>query len=276
MKDVLELFNLKRSYWLKYKNIYSQRLNKDKQITKLIQKIFIDSLCQYGYRRITADLKYEYSINISHWKVRRIMRENNIYSNYVIKNKKKAEKRIYKEKPKFSKDLINREFNLSRAENQIWYTDVTYLISKNGKRYLSTIIDENTRKVVDYKISLHNDNGLVMPNIIKAVKSVEEKFMSTEGLILHSDRGSQYTSGEYKIFTDKYGILTSMGETGVSYDNGLMEGWHSQLKKGTIHNNKECKEDINMYVEWVHKWIKWWNLECIKKIDRKEKEKPVW
>ncbi len=84
----------------------------------------------------------------------------------------------------------------------MWDTDVTYLIFKSSRAYLSTIIDLYNRHVVAYKISKHNDNRLVMDTLNEAF--IKEK--DVHGLILHSDQGFQYTSYEYKAICESNGI----------------------------------------------------------------------
>ena len=123
-------------------------------------------------------------------------------------------------------NLLKRNFNTD-SPNKVWDTDVTYLIFKGSRAYLSTIIDLYDRHVVAYKISKHNDNKLVIDTLNEAI--AKEKDVS--GLILHSDQGFQYTSYEYKAICESNGITISMARKGTPIDDSPIESWHALLKK---------------------------------------------
>ena len=157
-------------------------------------------------------------------------------------------------------NIVNRQFNPERR-NQIWCTDITYLIYKGKRRYLSTIIDLYDRQVVSYVISKFNNNKLVMDTVIKAFK--KEKNVS--GLIIHSDQGFQYTSFEYKALCASKGVIISMSRKGTPIDDSPMESWHGILKKETLYNNDITS--LEQYVKLVEDWIKFYNTSRIKKRD---------
>ena len=157
----------------------------------VIKEIFDDSKGTYGYRRIVEGLKIKYGVIMNGKKVLRIMKKYNLMPNYIRKAKKKNKNGRIEDNVK--PDLLKRNFNTDKP-NKVWDTDVTYLIFKEARAYLSTIIDLYDRKVVAYKISKHNDNKLVMDTLNEAIS----KRKDVHGLILHSDQGFQYTSYEYK------------------------------------------------------------------------------
>ncbi len=271
ISDLLEIFSVKRSYWDKYKNKVSYVKNKDYKLVKLIKEIFDNSLKQYGVRRIKKELELKFSLTVNHKKIRRILNEHELLSEYVIKIKsnraKRYDHRNYRtENPRFAKDLINRNFRKSEKPNQIWYTDVTYLISENGKRYMSTFIDDFDKRVVGYHISNMNNTKLVIESLKNSITNSCITKEECKNLIIHSDRGIQYVSNEYKAYLKFLGIKSSMGQTGVTQDNIEIERFHSELKKGTIHNNSYFKFDINSYVDFVkNEWIPWYKKEVQKR-----------
>ena len=114
-----------------------------------------------------------------------------------------------------------------------WDTDVTYLIFKGSRAYLSTIIDLYDRKVVSYKISKRNDNKLVMDTL-------------------------------------NNGITISMARKGTPIDDSPIESWHSLLKKETLYNNNIIS--LENYIELVEEWIEFYNTTRIKgkKVNRKK------
>ncbi|WP_342258476.1 IS3 family transposase [Spiroplasma endosymbiont of Dioctria linearis] len=259
VKDLLIKYNLKKSYWDKYKNI-DETYDRDFDIYQRIKKIFDDNLCQFGYRRIRDYYIKEYNTNISTSKVLRIMRKYSIISNF--QKRANLVKLINKGRTKSDltyKDLIRRDYKSVTEPNKVWYTDVTYLVSNNGKLYVSTIIDGSTREVIDYKISNKNNNEFIIKNLKSAINKTKRKGLFKNGMIIHSDKGSSYKTHEYASVVNKHKMIISMGRTGVCYDNIVIESFHSLLKKGTIHNNKLCKKDISIYKKSVIKWYSWYS-----------------
>ena len=111
-------------------------------------------------------------------------------------------------------NLIKRNFN-SEKENQIWVTDITYLIFNAKRAYLSTILDLYDRKIVAYKISKFNDLKLVIDTLNEAIA----KRKDVHGVIIHSDQGIQYISYEYKAICESNGVQISMSRKGTPIDD---------------------------------------------------------
>ncbi len=129
-------------------------------------------------------------------------------------------------------NLLKRNFTTD-APNKEWYTDVTYLIFKGTRVYLSTIIDLYDRHVVAYKISRYNDNKLVIDTLNEAIAKEKD----VHELIFYFDQGFQYTSNEYKTICESNGITISMARKGTLIDDAPIESWHSLFKKETLYNN---------------------------------------
>ena len=122
--------------------------------------------------------------------------------------------------------------------NKVWDIDITYLIFKGSRTYLSTIIDLYDRHVVAYKISKCNDIKLVIDTLNEAISKEKD----VHGLIIHSDQGFQYTSYEYKAICKLNGITISMSRKGTLIDDSPIESWHALLKK------KLCTTIIILYL----------------------------
>ena len=221
----------------------------------IIKEIFDDSKGTYGYRRIVEGLKIKYGVVMNGKKVLRIMKKYNLMPEYIRKAKKKNKNERIEDNVK--PNLLNRNFTTD-APNKVWDTDVTYLIFKGSRSYLSTIIDLYDRKVVAYKISKHNDNKLVMDTLNEAIS----KRKDVRGLILHSDQGFQYTSLEYKAICSSNGITISMSRKGTPIDDSPIESWHGLLKKETLYNNNITS--IEHYVRLVEEWIEFYNTKRLK------------
>jgi transposase InsO family protein len=205
----------------------------------------------------------KYKITMNEKKVRRIMKKYNLIPEYYRKSKQKHKNTRIEENVK--PDLLKREFNTD-ALNKLWVTDVTYLIFKGARAYLSTILDLYDRKVVAYVISKRNDNKLVMDTLNEALSKQKD----VTGLIIHSDQGFQYTSYEYKAICSSKGIQISMSRKGTPIDDSPMESWHGILKKETLYNNNITS--LEEYIKIVEEWIKFYNTKRLKgkKINKKK------
>src|SRR5574344_1963828 len=143
---------------------YRDSEDKDYYDYLIIKEIFDESKGTYGYRRICEGLLIKYSVIYNHKKVQRIMHKYNVKPNYAKRKKSKSYKRI---ETNVKPNLVSRNFNKEK-KNQIWTTDITYLIFKGKRAYLSTILDLYDRKIVAYKISKHNDLNIVIETLNEA------------------------------------------------------------------------------------------------------------
>ena len=247
------------------KTYYKYRNTKDPDYYDylIIKEIFDDSKGTYGYRRIVDGLLQKYGVIMNGKKVLRIMKKYNLMAEYIRKSRKKHKNEKIEDNVK--PNLLKRNFT-TNALNKVWDTDVTYLIFKGSRAYLSTIIDLYDRHVVAYKISKHNDNKLVMDTLNEALKKEKD----IHGLILHSDQGFQYTSYEYKTICESNGITISMARKGTPIDDSPIESWHSLLKKETLYNNNITS--LQEYIQLVEEWILFYNTTRLKsKIKKKKK-----
>ena len=200
-------------------------------------------------------LKIKYGVIFNHKKVARIMKKYNLKPEYVRRLRPNfSYKRI---EENVQPNLVKRNFK-TKGFNQIWCTDVTYLIWGNKRAYLSTIIDLYDRHVVAYIISKKNDLKLVADTLNKALEIEKDVY----GLILHSDQGFQYTSFEYKVICASKGITISMSRKGTPIDDSPMESWHGILKKETLYNNNITS--LEHYIELVEERIVFYNSTRLK------------
>ncbi len=221
----------------------------------LIKNSFDISKGTYGYRRIKEDLEINYGVIFNHKKLKRIMRKYGIKPEHIKRirpntNAKRIEENV-------QPNLVKRQFK-TKGLNQIWCTDITYLIFGNKRAYLSTIIDLYDRHVVAYEISKRNDIKLVIDTLNKALEIEKD----VHGLILHSDQGFQYTSVEYKAICASKGISISMSRKGTPIDDSPMESWHGILKKETLYNNNITS--LEHYIQLVEEWIAFYNSTRLK------------
>lgn len=240
----------KRTYY-KYRNVE----DKDYFDYLIIRDIFEESKRTYGYRRICEGILIKYGVILNHKRVARIMKKYNLKPEYIKRQKSNTKRRRIEENVK--PNLLNREFNV-RERNKVWVTDITYLIYKEKRAYLSTILDLYDRRVVSYKISNQNNNQLVIDTLNEAIGKEKD----VKGIILHSDQGFQYTSYEYKAICSSKGITISMSRKGTPIDDSPMESFHSILKKETLYNSYIT--DLTEYIALVEDWIEFYNTKRIK------------
>jgi len=241
-----EVLGMSVSTYYKYRHCEDP----DYQDYLLIKNLFTKYKSVYGYRRITDELRHEYGLIMNHKKVLRIMKKYGIMAKYIkdiIPNytKKYIEEQI-------QDDHLKRDFT-----QRGWVTDITYLtLKRHGRRaYLSTILDLETRDWIAYQISYRNDNQLVMDTLNKAINSPQTKDLN--GLILHSDQGTQYLSTEYKTICESNGIIISHARKRNPLDNAVIESFHSILKKETLYNHDITS--LDEYTQLVREWMMFYN-----------------
>ena len=241
-----EVLEISMSTYYKYRN----KEDPDYQDYLIIKALFVKYKKTYGYRRITEELQAEYGLIMNHKKVLRIMRKYGIMAKYIKDIRPNYHKKRYEEE--VQNDYLKRNFN-----QRGWVTDVTYLtIKRNGRRaYLSTILDLESRNWIAYRISDRNDNSLVMSTLNEAIEMSKTKDLN--GLVLHSDQGSQYLSTEYKIICESNGIIISHSRKGNPLDNAVIESFHSLLKKETLYNNNITT--LEEYIQLIHEWMIFYN-----------------
>ena len=227
------VLNISPKTYYKYRN----KEDPDYYDYLIIKEIFDDSKGTYG-----EGLKIKYGVVMNGKKVLRIMKKYSLVPEYIRRSKIKHKNIRIEDNVK--PNLLNRNFNTD-ASNKVWDTDVTYLIFKSSRAYLSTIIDLYDRHVVSYVISKHNDNKLVMDTLNKALAKEKD----VKGLIIHSDQGFQYTSYEYKAICESNGIQISMSRKGTPIDDSPIESWHSLLKKETLYNNNITS--LQEYIQFI-------------------------
>ena len=168
----------------------------------------------------------------------------------VIRRKKK---RYLPSTPQYvAENILNREF-LADKPNQKWVTDVTeFKYGIESKAYLSAIRDLHDGSIVSYVLGRSNNNALVFETLDQALRAEPGAKP-----ILHSDRGFQYTSRQFKIKLDKAGIMQSMSRVGRCIDNSPMESFWGALKceeyyLRTYQSFDELKNAIDAYIRFYN------------------------
>ena len=228
VKAMCEFFYISRAAyyaWLKR----SKQPDKDQERMALIREAWEKSRQTYGYRRITLWIRQDKEIIINHKAVLRLMNKMNIRS---IARKPKGHQRMNQLDIYHRYDnLLNRDFSATKP-NQKWVTDITYIPIQGGWAYLSTIKDLFDGFIVAHQLGKRISVGLV----IDTLKQAQQKEKVTDGLLLHSDQGLQYTSHAYFVLTQQYNITPSMSQRGNCWDNAPMENFFGHLKEEALRH----------------------------------------
>jgi putative transposase len=142
------------------------------------------------------------------------------------------------------------EVPAATAPNQLWVADVTYIDTGEGWLFLAGVLDLYSRQIVGWAMSPHNDTALVL----QAWTMARNHRQPPARLLFHSDRGSQYASGDFRAALQQAGVITSMSRAGNCYDNATMESFWSTLKLEMIYRvnlatRAQAKVHIFDYIE---------------------------
>jgi transposase InsO family protein len=227
----------------------SQRELTDRQLTIEIEAIWECSARTYGAPRVHAWL-HRQGFNPSCKRVARIMREQGFEGE---SGRRKVRTTIINKAAKAASDRVGRDFNPT-APNVTWCGDITYLATGEGWLYLATVIDLFSRRVIGWSLTEHMRTSLVVDALATAVAT---RGSHVDGVVFHSDRGSQYTSAEFGEFCDRHGVLQSMGATGVCFDNAAAESFFGSLKRELAHRQRWATraEARHAVVRWIEGWF---------------------
>lgn len=164
---------------------------------------------------------------ISRQKVMELMK---LYGIVLKRRKKHVITTDSRHREQWSPNLLNRDFRVAEA-NRVWVSDITYLKTGEGFRYLCVIIDLYSRKVVGWSLRDHMRDDLV----IEALTEAYRKRKPDTGLIFHSDGGRQFVSHSFRSLLKRRSIDQSMSRRADPWDNAVAESFFAQLKKERIH-----------------------------------------
>lgn len=209
-----------------------------------VKQISVASKFTYGNRRIRKALN-ALGFPVGRGKTRSLMRESHVVVRY--RKKYKVTTNSNHKQPVFE-NVLNRQFQVNEP-NRAWVSDITYIRTHEGWLYLTVMIDLFSRKVVGWDMSSRMKADSVCNALIMATWQRRPK----PGLIVHSDRGSQYASKHYCKLLKKHGFVGSMSRKGNCWDNSVAESFFGRLKDERVEwrnyqTRKEAKQDILDYI----------------------------
>lgn len=233
--------------WLNRKPTKSEkRLN---HLIDLIQHAYHEHKGIYGYRRMTIYLNHFLNAKVNHKCVYRLMQLLELKA--VIRRKRYHYK---SHSPQHvAENVLDRAFDVDYKSMEVLLTDITeFKYGSHSKAYLSAILDYGANEIVAFKLSNRNNNALVNHTI----SQIEDLVIPTQTL-LHSDRGYQYTSKDFKKYIEKHQLVQSMSRVGKCIDNGPMENFWGIIKEEmyrlTNYDTFEALEqDIKRYIDFYN------------------------
>ena len=252
---LLKIIKLARStYYYHLKQL--DQSDKDDQVKAEIQLIYTEHKGNYGYRRMTLELRNR-GFMVNHKKVQRLMKALGLSAR--IRRKRKYYS-YQGEVGMKAENLIQRQFEASKPMEKC-YTDVTgfAIPASTQKLYLSPVLDGFNSEIISYNLS-------TSPNLVQMKAMLEQAFTANhyENTILHSDQGWQYQHDFYHHFLKNKGIQPSMSRKGNSPDNGMMESFFGILKSEMFYGYENTFQSLEHLEQAIVDYIDYYNNKRIK------------
>jgi transposase InsO family protein len=200
----------------------SRRAQADARLVEQMRQVHAASRQTYGSPRIHAALRRQ-GIGCNHKRVERLMRVHDIQGCH--RRKRRPITTHSRHAYPVAANMLARDFTAD-APNRKWLGDISYIDTAEGCLYLASLEDVFSRKIVGWAMDEHMETGLVE----RALHMALTRRQPEDGLLHHSDQGSQYASDAYRALLDEQHITVSMSATGNCYDNAMKESFFATLK----------------------------------------------
>jgi transposase InsO family protein len=232
-------------YYAQRRRKPSARAVRHAMLADVITQMHSESRQTYGARRVHAELTLGRDLTVARCTVELIMRRLQISG---LPGRPR-----YRKIPKTptASDLVNRDF--ARTEpNRLWLTDITEHRTFEGKVYCAVVLDAFSRRVVGWSIDSSQTSNLVVNALGMAIENRQ-----AEGVVIHSDHGTQYTSWAFTRRALDSGLVPSMGSIGDCYYNGMMESFWARMQVELLNRRRwrtrlELANAIFEYLEIFH------------------------
>jgi putative transposase len=219
------------AYYRWRKHIPSKHEVRDRELTEKLEKVHAESRGTYGAPRIHRELRKE-GIRCGKKRVARLMAEHRLVGRHKRRSKTTtiADPEVKDEMT----DLLQREFQPTLFDlDKAWVGDITYIRTHEGWCYLAIVLDLASRRIVGFAMADNMRAGLVCAALRMALALRKPK----PGIHFHSDRGSQYTSAEYRKLLGDAGIAQSFSRPRQCWDNAVAESFFGTLKTELIYED---------------------------------------
>lgn len=243
---MVKLAGVSRASFYRFDEDAGPRPDPEMELRDAIQRIALE-WPSYGRPRITAELRRRgWTVNPK--KVYRLMREDNLLCfrkrKFVVTTDSSHSRKVY---PNLAKRMV------LTGMDQLWRADITYIRLRDEFVYVAVILDAYSRRVIGWALDRTMEDELTLSALRMALSRRELE----PGLVHHSDRGSQYASGDYTDLLKENGIVISMSRKGNPWDNAACESFMKTLKYEEVHRNEyrdlaEAKSAIREFLEKIY------------------------
>ena len=226
------------------------RAKRDEELRPEIQRVWDENHAVYGAEKVWRQLGRE-NVDVARCTVERLMRGMGLRG--AIRGRAFKVTTVADETALRPPDLVARQFTATRP-NQLWVADITYVATWLGFAYVAFVIDVFSRRIVGWRVSSSLKSDLALDALEQALHARPD----ADGVVHHSDRGTQYTSIRYTERLAAAGVERSVGSVGDSYDNALAESINGLYKTEVIYRRGPWRTiDAVEYATLV--WVHWFN-----------------
>jgi putative transposase len=246
IERMVKLAQVSRASYYRFEESGKSGSDSDMELRDAIQRVALE-WPSYGRRRLTQELRRRgWTVNPK--RVRRLMREDNLLCvrkrKFVVTTDSNHGKKVY---PNLAREMVLTDVD------QLWLADITYIRLREEFVFLAVILDAYSRRVIGWALDRTIEDDL----ILRALRMALAQRVIESGLVHHSDRGSQYASGEYTDLLKENGIEISMSRKGNPWDNAACESFMKTLKYEEVHRNEyrdlnEARSTIRIFLEKVY------------------------
>ena len=246
VKRMVKLARVSRASYYRFDENAASGADADMDLRDAIQRVALE-WPSYGRRRITQELRRRgWTVN---WKrVYRLMREDNLLCvrkrKFVVTTDSNHGRKVY---PNLARQMVLTDVD------QLWRADITYIRLREEFVFLAVVLDAYSRRVIGWALDRTLEDELTQ----NALRMALSRRAVEPGLVHHSDRGSQYASGDYTGLLKQNGVQISMSRKGNPWDNAACESFMKTLKYEEVHRNEyrdlaEARREIGTFLEKVY------------------------
>ena len=221
----------------------------DERLLVEIKAVYVESKRRYGSPRIHRKLRQQ-GIRCGEKRVARLMREHGLRARRRRRFKATTDS---KHTLPVAANVLERQFEVEVPDAR-WAADITYVWTRQGWLYLAIVMDLFSRRIVGWSMQETMERSLVISALEMALKARRPP----PGLLHHSDRGSQYASGDYQKWLEQAGCTCSMSRRGNCWDNAPVESFFSTLKMELVHERRyETRQQARAEIfEFIEIWYR--------------------
>ena len=246
VERMVELARISRASYYRFDENAKPGFDPDMDLRDAIQRIALEWPA-YGRRRITKELRRR-GWTVNRKRVQRLMREDNLLCvrkrRFVVTTDSNHGRKVY---PNLARQMVLTDVD------QLWRADITYIRLREEFVFLAVILDAYSRRVIGWALDHTMEDDLTL----SALRMALSQRVIAPGLVHHSDRGSQYASGDYTDLLKENGIEISMSRKANPWDNAACESFMKTLKYEEVHRNEyrdlaEARSEIREFIEKIY------------------------